>query len=360
MPSCPIKMKMSPTPEAAAYGGTWSQQYSEIEAIEEKHLPSLVHLLTQTEVSLGKRDQLFELLLYKGNSASMLTQLAQKSQLLTDEQFTAVVARILSLPGADYGNAAAVVANVNRLGIEQRALLRAKAINEANLSTLLAQSASLRLTDAEIVRISHRVRPDLRSDPSLGVRAIDLFGDRLPAEAQRDAVDGILDAKASYALAALERLNFAPELRQLLLKKVLADGALDDFTTVRLNKSKLLEMLTPQEIRALVAVAVKRGEASDRWHSFSVETLPVSAMTPGERHQLVNGLVFNSPKAALEFVSKNREFLDAREVAEVTRDYSRTVTRDFCLHLSHRNTNWKQNYFSEAQLQIFRDCAEGK
>lgn len=358
--ACPVKVKMSPTPEAAAYGGVWSQQYSEIEAIEEKHLPSLLHLLTQTEVSLGKRDQLFDLLLAEGGSASTLMQLAQKSQLLTDEQFDLVVARILSSRGEDYGDAAAVVANANRLGSNQRTALRGKAIDEARLATLLAHSASLRLTDAEIVRIAPRVIPALRSNPALAVRAIDLFGDRLPDAAQRAAVDGILDGKASYALTALERLNFSPELRQLLLKKVLAEAALDDFTTVRLNKTKLLEMLTPQEMRALVAVAVRRGEGSDRWHAFSVETLPVSAMTPGERHQLVNGLVFNSPKAALEFVSKNRDFLDAREVADVTRDYSRTVTRDFCLHLSHRNKNWKQNYFSEAQLQIFRDCAEGK
>ena len=33
---------------------------------------------------------------------------------------------------------------------------------------------------------------------------------------------------------------------------------------------------------------------------------------------------------------------------------------DFCLHLSHRNKNRKTDYFSEAQLQIFRDCAQSK
>lgn len=358
--TCPIKMKMTPTPEAAAYGGTWSAQYSEIEAIEEKHLPSLLHLLTQTEVSLGKRDHLFTLLLDLGGSGATLAQLAQKSQLLSDEQFDAVIERLLSSPGEDCGDAAAVVASVNRLSEPQRIALRIKAVAEARLAALLVNAAAVRLTDAEIARLAPRIGPALRSDPSLAVRAIDVFGDRLPPEAQRDAVEGILDGKASYALAALERLNFSGALRQRLLKKVLAEAVLDDFATVRVNKTKLVEMLTPQEMRALVAVSVKRGEASDRWHAFSVETLPVSAMTPGERQKLVNGLVFNSPKAALEFVSKNRDFLDPAEVAEVTRDYSRTVTRDFCLHLSHRNTNWKQAYFSEAQLQIFRDCAAAK
>ena len=155
-------------------------------------------------------------------------------------------------------------------------------------------------------------------------------------------------------------MNFSADLRQLLIKKVVADATLDDFSIARTNRTKLLGMLTPQELRALIEVSVKRGESSDRWHAFVVESLPVSGMTSEERHRIVNGLVFNSPKAALEFVSKNRDFLDAGEVAEVTRDYSRTVTRDFCLHLSHRNKNWKQNFFSEAQLQIFRDCAEGK
>lgn len=355
---CAIKLTMAATPEAAALGGEWSAQYSEIEAIEERHLPSLVHLLTQTEVSLGKRDRVFGLLLELAISATALAQVAQKSQLLSDEQFDAVIKRILAATsGEDSGDAAAVVASVNRLDEPQRRALRAKAVEEARLTTLLANAGALRLTDAEVGRLTSRSRATLRSDPSVAVRALDLFGDRMPVEAQRDAVEGVIYAKASYALAALERVNFSPTLRQLLLKKVVDDAMLDDFATVRLNKSKLIEMLTPQEMRALIAVAVQRGKSSERWHTFAVETLPVSGMTLGERHQILDGLVFNSPKAALEFVSKNRDFLEPGEVAEVTRDYSRTVTRDFCLHLSHRNKNWKQAYFSETQLQIFRECA---
>lgn len=358
--ACPIKLSMAPTQEAVALGGTWSSQYSEHEALEERHLPSLVHLLTQTDVSLAKRDLVFGLLFDLNPSAATLAQLAQKSQSLTDEQFDDVIKRLVACSGEDCGDAAVVAAGVNRLSGSQRAVLRSKIVDDAGLLAIITNAAALRFNDAEIARLALRLRPKLRSDPSLAVRALEIFGDRLPIEAQRDAASGILDAKASYALAALERLNFSPELRQVLLKKVLVDAVLDDFATVRLNKTKLIEMLTPQELRALVAVSVKRGESSDRWHAFSVDTLPVSAMTAGERHQIVNGLVFSSPKSALEYVSKNREFLDPNEVAEVTRDYSRTVARDFCLHLSHRNKNWKQNFFSEAQVQIFRDCADGK
>jgi hypothetical protein len=83
-------------------------------------------------------------------------------------------------------------------------------------------------------------------------------------------------------------------------------------------------------------------------------------MTPAERQTLLTGLMIERPKAAMEFVSKNRAYLDAAVVNEVSRGYSRTIAVDFCLHLSHRNKNWRVDYFSEDQLQIFRDCAEGK
>jgi hypothetical protein len=83
-------------------------------------------------------------------------------------------------------------------------------------------------------------------------------------------------------------------------------------------------------------------------------------MTIEERQSLLTGLMFESPKAAIEFVSKNRAYLEPAEVNEVTRGYARTIEPDFCLHLSHRNKNWRVDYFSEDQLQIFRDCAERK
>jgi hypothetical protein len=45
-------------------------------------------------------------------------------------------------------------------------------------------------------------------------------------------------------------------------------------------------------------------------------------------------------------------------VSAITRDYTRTIDPDFCLHLSHRNNNRRTDYFSEDQLRIFRECAE--
>jgi uncharacterized protein YceH (UPF0502 family) len=83
-------------------------------------------------------------------------------------------------------------------------------------------------------------------------------------------------------------------------------------------------------------------------------------MTPAEQQSLLTELLFRSPKTAFEFVSENRRYLEPADVNEVTRDYTRTITTEFCLHLSHRNSNRKMEYFSEAQLQIFRDCAGSK
>ena len=142
------------------------------------------------------------------------------------------------------------------------------------------------------------------------------------------------------------------------MRKVLAEARYDDFSG--LSKEKLLGMLTPAEMRALIAMAVKRAENSTPWLDFAQKSLPVSAMTPAEQKTLVTELLFRSPKAAFEFVSENHRYLEPAEVNEVTRDYARTITTDFCLHLSHRNTNRKMEYFSAAQLQIFRDCAGSK
>src|SRR5581483_7794147 len=94
--------------------------------------------------------------------------------------------------------------------------------------------------------------------------------------------------------------------------------------------------------------------------TFAAGVLPIRAMTRDERKTLLNGLLFESTKSALEFASEYRRYLDPQEVDEITHDYTRTVGPDFCLHLSHRNKNRKTDYFSEAQLRIFRDCAQSK
>ena len=141
------------------------------------------------------------------------------------------------------------------------------------------------------------------------------------------------------------------------MRKILSDAGHDDFLAAGLSREKLLGMLTPAEMRALTAMAIKRSETSGQWLDFAHKSLPVSGMTPAEQKTLLTELLFKGPKAALEFVSENHRYLEPAEVNEVTRDYTRTITTDLCLHLSHRNHNRKMEYFSEAQLQIFRDCA---
>jgi hypothetical protein len=243
---------------------------------------------------------------------------------------------------------------------EQRLALRAKALGDASIATLLAQAVPLRISDLDIAQLAPRMRPAFLADPSVAVRALEVFGERLPTDIQRDAVTEIIKAKPSYALGALQHVNFSVELRRDLMSKVLSDASHDDFSKVGLSKEKLLGMLTPTEMRALIAMAVRRSEKSSEWLDFALSSLPIGAMTPGEQKSLLTEVLFKSAKAALEFVSENRRYLEAAEVNEVTRDYTRTITTDLCLHLSHRNKNRKIEYFSEAQLQIFRDCAETK
>ena len=54
---CPLKLSLSPQAEAAIPGAVWSKSYSEKEAIEEQHLPTLVQLLTQENSRLVDRDR---------------------------------------------------------------------------------------------------------------------------------------------------------------------------------------------------------------------------------------------------------------------------------------------------------------
>ena len=254
----------------------------------------------------------------------------------------------------------AILSKVNRLSRTQRQELRARALGEASIPKIVAQAGPLRLTDAEIAQLSPRLRVAFSADPSVAVRALEIFGERLPAETQRDAVSRIVEAKASYALTALVHVNFSDDLRRELMKKVLADAVYEDFSAARLTKESLQSALIPAELKALIAKAIQQSDTSKRWFEFALTSLPISAMTLEERQSLLTGLMFESPKAAVEFVSKNRVYLEPSEVNEVTRGYARTIETDFCLHLSHRNKNWRTDYFSEDQLQIFRECAERK
>jgi hypothetical protein len=356
---CPIRLRLSPQSEATVLGATWSTYYTEKEAIEEKHLPTLLRLLTQPDSPLVHRNEVFALLLEIAGDVMPLSQVAQQSYLLDDGQFDKLIGRILASPGC--GNeAVAIVSKSNRLTAEQRSALRAKALGDASIATLLAYAVPLRISDPDIAQLAPRMRPAFMVDPSVAVRALEVFGERLPTDIQRDAVAEIIKAKPSYALAALQHVNFSADLRRDLMSKVLSDANHDDFSKVGLPKEKLLGTLTPMEMRALIAMVVKRSEISNEWLDFALNSLPIGAMTPGEQKSLLTEVLFKSPKAALEFVSENRRYLEPAEVNEVTRDYTRTITTDLCLHLSHRNKNRKIEYFSEAQLQIFRDCADTK
>jgi hypothetical protein len=357
--ACPIKMRLSPRSEATAPGAAWSTYYTEKEAIEEKHLPTLLQLLTQPDSRLVNRGEVFALLLDIAEDVTPLSQVAQQSHSLDDEQFDKLIGRILASPGC--GNeAVAIIAKANRLTSEQRLALRAKALGDASIATLLAHAAPLRISDPDIAQLAARMRPAFMADPSVAVRALEVFGERLPTDIQRDAVTEIVKAKPSHALAALRHVNFSTELRRNLMKKVLSDAGHADFSAAGLSKEKLQGILTPTEMRALIAMAVKRSETSGQWLEFALNSLPIGAMTSAEHKSLLTEVLFKSPKTALEFVSENRRYLDPGEVNEVTRDYTRTIAADLCLHLSHRNRNRKVEYFSEAQLQIFRDCAGSK
>lgn len=353
---CPIKMKLTPEDNATAPGATWSKLYTEEEALREKHVPTLVRLLTQTDIPLTDRDSVFATLIACADSILPISQVAQKPYWLNDDQFAELITRILASP--ESGNdAAAIVSGVTRLKPEQRLALRAKALQEASIATLFEHAASLHISDSELELIAPRAQAAFSADPSVAVRALELFAARLPPETQRDAVIGIVKANAAYALKALAHLNFSSELRRVLMKKVLTDAEYGDFAKARLTKEKLQSMFSPAELRSLIEMAVKRSETSESWMNFTLNSLTVREMTPAERSSLLTGLLFKSPRAALEFVSENRRYLDPEEVNEVTRDYTRTIAADLCLHLSHRNANRRMEYFSEAQLKIFRDCA---
>ena len=84
-------------------------------------------------------------------------------------------------------------------------------------------------------------------------------------------------------------------------------------------------------------------------------------MTPTERKTLLNELSSSKARNPRSSSSASTGTIwTPKDVDETTQDYTNTITPDFCLHLSHRNKNRKTDYFSEAQLQIFRECAQSK
>ena len=356
---CPLKLSLVPQTEATIPGAVWSKFYTEKEAMDEKHLPTLVQLLTQDNSRLVERERAFALFLDLAQSPEMLATVARKSSGLSASQFDDLLKRILTSPGC--GNeAVAVLSKVNRLTEEHRRALRAKVFREASLASIANNATALRISDSEIGQLAVRMRPPSELAPEVAVLVLEIFGERLPAEAQEEAIASIVKANASHALAALRHVNFSSSLREKLLGKIISDASYEDFEAARLSREALEELLTPTEMRALIATLIKRSETSTKWLSFVIRVLPVRAMTGLERKTLLNGLLFESSKSALEFASEQRQYLEAEDVNEITFDYTKTITPDFCLHLSHRNKNRKTDYFSETQLQIFRDCAQSK
>lgn len=352
---CPVKVSVTPQAEATLPGAVWSKLYTEQEAIDEKDVPTLVRLLTEDNSHLVDRDRVFALFIALANP-DKLSAVAQKSSLLDVPQFDELIARIVASPSC--GNeAVTILAKVNRLTEGHRRALRAKVLREASLSVIASNAAALRISDADIADIAPRLRASSELTPEVAVSMLEKFGERLPLDAQQEAITSVVKANAKHALAAMKHVNFSGTWRQKLMEKIIADASHDDFEAARLSRETLEDLLTPSEMRALIAVVIARSRASKEWLAFAVHTLPVRAMTPPERKTLLDALLFESTKSALEFASENRHYLDAKDVNETTQDYSHTIAPDFCLHLSHRNKNRKTDYFSEDQLRIFRDCA---
>jgi hypothetical protein len=357
--ACPLKLTLTPQIAARSVGGVWSKHYTEQEAINEKHLPTLVQLLTRDDSPLGARDVVSALFMDLVVNTADMVKVARRSRMLDEGQFDELVRRVLVAPdGGD--DALSIVVDVNRLNQGQRLALRAKVFREASIELIIKHVVPLRISDAEILQLVPRMRSAFDVNPGVAVSALEVFGDRLPRETQDDAVRAIVVARPSYALTALRHLNFSNSLREALFQKVIADARLDDLGAAKLSRENLEDLLTPAEVRPFIANAVRKSESSKEWLDFAVRVLPIRAMTTPERKTVVNELMFASTKAALEFVSENRQYLEAAEVREVTHDYTRTIERGMCLHLTHRNASRGVEYFSEAQLEIFRECAQGQ
>ncbi len=355
---CPLELTISPNNAATAPGGLWSKHFTEQEAIDERHLPTLVNLLTQDNSRLVRSELVYALFMEFVETAVDLAKVARKPHLLDDGQFNALIERIIIAPEA--GNEALTLyASLSRLTQEQRAALREKAFREAGVANIIKQYGSGRITDSELAQLSRRLHTEFDANPETAILALEVFGERLPWDLQFGAVDRIVRARAAHALSALRHLDFSSPLRAVVLRKVIAEASLKELD-VNLAHGKLEELLTPAEARPLIASVIGKSHSSKEWLDFAVRVLPVRAMTTEERKVIIDELVFVSTKSALEFVSEHRQYLASSDVRDVTQDYARTIAPDFCLHLTHRNANRQIDYFNDAQIEIFHKCAQVK
>ena len=200
--ACPVKLTLTPQVAARSVGGVWSKHYSEQEAINEKHLPTLVQLLTQDSSPLVAREVICALFMDLAGTTADMVKVARRSRMLDDGQFDELIRRVLVSPeGGDY--ALTILVDVNRLDQDQRRSLRAKVLREASIELIISHVVPLRISDAEIQQLVPRMRTAFGPNPSVAVTILEVFGERLPRETQEDAVRAIADARASYALTAL-------------------------------------------------------------------------------------------------------------------------------------------------------------
>ena len=59
--SCPLNLTLTATAAATLPGGLWSKQFTEQEAITERHLPALISLLTQDNLRVVRKDVVYAL-----------------------------------------------------------------------------------------------------------------------------------------------------------------------------------------------------------------------------------------------------------------------------------------------------------
>ena len=288
--ACPLKLTLTPQNAATTFGGIWSKTYTEQEAIEEKHVPALVQLLTQDSVRLVSPEAVFALFIDLAETAADLAKVARRSRMLDDHRFDDLIKRIIAAPdGGD--EALGIIVDVNRLNQEQRLALRAKAFREASIPLIVKHVMRLRISDAEVLQLADRMPPAMQLEPGVAVAILETFGERLPNATAEDAVKVIVKARASYALSALRHLNFSPSLRQTLVKKVIADADLDDLGSAKLSRENLEEVLSPVEARALIARLVGKSGSSKEWLELAVRLVPIRAMTTPERKAIVNELM---------------------------------------------------------------------
>ena len=353
---CPLSLKLTPASDSTMRSQVWSTDYSEVEAIAERHLPTLIQLLTNKSLGLAERDTAYDLFMECATQVEQFGIVARTSRILKEKQFDELLERILA--AADGGNEAGnTLISVKQLSQQQREKLREKALSDASVEFIVKQAAKMRLTDADVARLSPRMQSVVAQNPTVAVSILDVFGERLPKEAQNASVEAIAHADVGYAIEALRSLNFSTEFRERLMNRILSAAASDEKDLLSVSKEKLEASLTLKEFEALTAALIRNNSISGKRLDFVVQMLPVLAMTHSEQKTVVDELMFVSTKTALEFVSVNHKYLERAIVNDVTRDYVKTIDREFCLHLTHRNRNRKVEFFSQDQIQIFQECA---